>query len=87
MKIHKLKTWPEYFEAKWQKQKTFEIRENDRDYMVGDILNEYEYHPRIKEYSGRMIKSKVTYCMTDSDFVKKGFAVMALRELARKEPK
>jgi hypothetical protein len=51
MKIHELKTWPEYFQAIKSGIKTFEIRENDRDFQVGDILILREFKP-CKDYMG-----------------------------------
>lgn len=42
---HKLKCAPEYFARLQSGQKTFEIRKNDRDYQVGDILVISEYDP------------------------------------------
>ena len=46
MKSHELKTWVGPFEAIWAKQKHHEIRENDRDFKVGDqlILREFDAH-------------------------------------------
>ena len=38
MKIHELKTLPEYFDAVFMGKKNFEIRKNDRDYKVGDYV-------------------------------------------------
>jgi ASC-1-like (ASCH) protein len=35
---HDLKILPQYFEEVYNGNKTFEIRKNDRDFKVGDIL-------------------------------------------------
>jgi ASC-1-like (ASCH) protein len=39
MKLHELKIKREYFNAIKSGEKTFEIRKNDRDFQVGDIVN------------------------------------------------
>lgn len=38
MELHKLKIQREYFKAVMSGDKTFEIRKNDRDFPVGDIV-------------------------------------------------
>lgn len=38
MKLHILKINLEYAEAKYNGYKSFEIRENDRDFNVGDLI-------------------------------------------------
>jgi len=43
--VHDLKTWPLYFAAVSSGKKTFEIRKNDRDFKVGDILILKEFIP------------------------------------------
>jgi len=45
-------------------KKNFEIRKNDRDYKVGDLLNLREYYPNDDAYSGRTVVREVVY-MTD----------------------
>ena len=42
---HQLKTWPEYFKAVAAGTKTFEVRENDRNFKVGDVLELREWIP------------------------------------------
>ena len=41
---HDLKIRPHYFEAVIEGQKTFEIRENDRDFQSGDTVNLVEQY-------------------------------------------
>jgi hypothetical protein len=61
---HVLKTWPEYFDPVSKGLKTFEIRKNDRDYKVGDVLILKEYNADADEYSGRIEIRRITY-LTD----------------------
>lgn len=39
MKLHELKIKCEYFDAICFGHKTFELRKNDRDYQVGDLIH------------------------------------------------
>lgn len=45
MKLHLLKTWPGFFAALKNGDKTFELRKNDRDFVCGDQLNLQEFQP------------------------------------------
>jgi len=45
VKTHELKTWPDPFEAIWDGRKRYEVRENDRDFHVGDALRLREFEP------------------------------------------
>ena len=56
---HELKILPEYFDAVAKREKTFEIRKNDRDYKVGDSLMLKEWHHG--KYTGRRIMRYVNY--------------------------
>jgi len=45
MKTHTLKTLPVYFDAVERGDKTFELRNNDRDFQTGDTLILEEFDP------------------------------------------
>lgn len=64
MTTHEIKTWPDYFEAVVLGLKTFEIRKNDRDYQVGDVLVLREWNRETGEYSGRWAEARIDY-LTD----------------------
>lgn len=59
---HRVKSWPQFFEATLSGAKTHEVRRNtDRDYRVGDRLRLQEYDPEKKIYSGRELVVLITY--------------------------
>lgn len=61
-RVHELKVWPEFYEPLKTGEKTFEVRLNDRDYRVGDLLHLREYKPGgDPPYTGRSIYRRVTY--------------------------
>lgn len=60
-KVHKLKIWPWHYDNVASGKKTFELRENDRDYREGDILQLESYDPAKKAYDGRTSAYRVTY--------------------------
>jgi hypothetical protein len=59
--IHELKILPEYFQAVADRDKTFEIRKNDRDYKVGDRLILREYESARGGFTGRELSKNITY--------------------------
>ena len=61
MDIHELKILPRYFEDILHNGKNFEIRRNDRDFKVGDILILKEFISG--EYTGRMLKKQIKYIL------------------------
>lgn len=61
MAKHKLKILSEYFQMQLESKKNFEIRKNDRNYHVGDLLILKEYDPRTRRLSGRYMIVEITY--------------------------
>lgn len=77
--VHELKIEPEYFKDVLSGDKTFEIRENDRNYRVGDYLALNEWNAKEKKHTGRSLLARVTYMLTDERFVAEGYAVLGIR--------
>lgn len=85
MKIHELKILPEYYHAVRTYKKTFEIRKNDRDFKVGDILYLKKYDPEeesIPKTSFKCdyyLKKEITYI---TDYAQKdGYVVMSIKDI------
>jgi hypothetical protein len=81
MTKHYLKTWPNYFDAVVDGTKTFEVRINDRDYKVGDVLHLQEYNlGRDAPYTGRSIEVIVTYLLEHESWaLQPRMVVMAIK--------
>lgn len=82
--VHELKTWPEYFDAVYRRVKRFELRINDRNFQVGDVLNLQEYDIITDTYSGRSICLPVTFIMPvailTEEYTNRGYVIMSLGE-------
>jgi hypothetical protein len=76
-KRHEIKIAPEYYEAIKSGRKNFELRKNDRDYKVGDILI-------LSEFGGEQSESKeplvriVEYVLKDCEQygLKEGYCIL-----------
>jgi Domain of unknown function (DUF3850) len=78
--VHELKTWPEFFKSVASGDKSFEIRRDDRDFRVGDLLLLREWDPVTRAYSGRELHRQIKYMTGRGDtWVKEGFVVLGLR--------
>lgn len=78
-RIHKLKLRPEYYDAIMSGKKRFEVRIDDRDYKVGDII-EFKEFDRTKGYTGRTsIYFTITYILSDFDGLKDGYVILSIR--------
>ena len=86
MKLHILKIKEEYFNAILRSDKTFELRKNDRDYQVGDLIHfiktdGFEYFGHIKDvYRIIYILKNVPQYGLDKDY-----CILAIKKLEIKE--
>jgi hypothetical protein len=82
---HKLKTLPEYFEKVLKGDKTFEIRENDRNFKENDTLILQEYipnNPNLQSdgYTGREIRVKVPFIFFGGKYgLDQNYCIMSIK--------
>ena len=66
--VHHLKTWPAFYPSVLDRSKPFEVRKDDRNFMVGDLLILEEYDPNKCRYTGRHCKRTVTFVLRGGGF-------------------
>ena len=59
-------------------KRTSELRFNDRDFKVYDMLYLQEFIPP-STYTGREIRKEVTYVLDNPDYCKEGYVVLGLK--------
>lgn len=80
--IHELKLRNDFFADVASGKKTFELRENDRGFQVGDLLalNEVENTEKGVEYTGRSMLVYVDYILPSAwDALKSGYVIMSIK--------
>ena len=78
--LHELKTYPKYFQETIEGNKPFEIRKNDRNFQVGDVLLLKEWE-NIK-YTGREGGAMVRYILYDKFIgLAEGYVALGLQIL------
>ncbi|MNE84633.1 hypothetical protein D3C80_1815570 [compost metagenome] len=82
--IHELKTWPEHFENVWNLSKPFELRKNDRNYQLGDILILKEFEWQNQKYTGRVQNVEVTSILKNFKGIEKGYCILGIEHCNRK---
>lgn len=76
MEVHELKTDPDVFAMSYAGNKNFEIRKNDRDFQVGDLLilketlfsGEQMKNGMPLQYSGRILSRSVNYILPGGEY-------------------
>lgn len=96
MTHHSLKCHPAYFAQLWNGEKNFELRKNDRDFKVGDIVTLKEWDPEKdpgeafrespqfeydQRYTGRELTKRVSYVLQNFEGLADGYCIFALRPI------
>jgi hypothetical protein len=77
--IHELKILPQYYQAVREGIKNFELRKNDRNFNVKDILILKEHEEPVG-YTGRKIIKEVSYVFEGGQYgLDKGFCILGLK--------
>lgn len=77
-RTHKLKLTVKYFDAVCNGSKTFELRKNDREYKVGDILEMEEYGGG-GVGTGRAVKAVITYILEGYAGLEDGYCILSIK--------
>lgn len=85
--VHELKCWPPFFAEIREGNKTFEVRQDDRNFRVGDLLHLREYRPHTQTYTGRECWVDVTYLLAgDWPGLAAGYVIMSIVRRRDAEP-
>lgn len=76
---HQIKLGSEFFDDSVSGRKDFELRRNDRDYRVGDILEMMEF--KDGRNTGRICWKEVTYVLEDFTGLEDGYCIMGCRAI------
>lgn len=80
---HNLKILPIYFDLQKDGIKNWEIRKNDRNFQVGDILNLNEWDE--KKYTGRVLVVEVIYTFKSSLTLKEDYVILSTKRLNKQD--
>lgn len=78
-KVHQIRLGASFFDDACSNIKSFELRKNDREYKVGDILEMMEFADG--RNTGRMVRKLVTYMLEDYTGLEDGYCIMATKLL------
>lgn len=86
---HRLKCWPEFFQAILDGRKMHDLRRcDDRHFSIGDRLELREFDPKTERYSGRELTVEVTYvtsaevpCALSAQALDRNFCILSIKKL------
>lgn len=85
-KLHRVKSWPEFFSTIIEGRRTHELRRNDRNYKLGDELELHEYRFDSGIYTGRICKVEISSitstqepCAVSNEALNKDFCILSVK--------
>ena len=82
-RTHNLKTLAPYFGHSQKGLKDFEIRFDDRDFLVDDILNLQEY--KYDKLTGECVQKRVKYILRRFKGLQTGYVVLGLEDIGNEQ--
>lgn len=79
--VHHLKTLSEFFSDVKSGNKTFEVRQNDRNFQVGDTLILDEFNTDKQIVTGAWVPKEITYILDDPRYCKEGFVILGIKDI------
>jgi hypothetical protein len=83
---HVLKSWPRFFSEIITGRRTHELRNDDRQFSIGDSLHLEEFDPQSQRYTGRSVDAVVTSltsegcpCAESDNALASGFVIMSIK--------
>lgn len=83
---HYVRSWSHFYKAIRDGLKTHDLRDDDRNYQVGDLICLQEYDNIEGRYTGQELWTEVTYitgratpCAYSSAVLQKGYVILSIR--------
>jgi hypothetical protein len=82
-KVIQLKCISPFFQDVWDGKKKFEIREDNRNFEVGDHVFLNEYNSMSKTYLDRRLVIEITYLIRKTVCLKEGYCAFGIKILRK----
>ena len=74
--VHELKVLPRYYEKVVSGKKRFELRKDDRNFKVGDLIRLQEYD---RDYTGKDCLVEIIYKLDGGNYgLEKGYCILSI---------
>jgi len=79
MRVHNVKSVQPHFDDVASGRKTAELRIDDRDYRVGDLLRQHEYANG--ELTGNVVAHEITHKLSGGPWLSDGYCMLSLARI------